>query len=59
MGFCLGGRLLAFLTAARVGVDTAVAYHGGDKEKYLDEAQSIDAPMLMHLAVRSPYWRPL
>jgi carboxymethylenebutenolidase len=48
MGFCLGG-LLTFLTAAREGVDAAVAYHGGDTESYLDEAPAITAPMLMHL----------
>jgi carboxymethylenebutenolidase len=49
MGFCLGG-LMAFLTAAREKVDAAVAYHGRDTEKYLDEAGEISAPMLMHLA---------
>ena len=48
MGFCLGG-LLAFLTAVRYGVDAAVAYHGGDTEKYLDEIDGFDEPMLMHL----------
>ena len=49
MGFCLGG-LMTFLTAAREKIDAAVAYHGGDTEKYLDEAHKITAPMLMHLA---------
>ncbi len=49
MGYCLGG-LMTFLTAARSKVDAAVAYHGGDTESYLDEAPSIAAPMLMHLA---------
>jgi carboxymethylenebutenolidase len=49
MGFCLGG-LMAFLTAARAKIDAAVAYHGGDTEKYLDEVGGITAPMLMHLA---------
>jgi carboxymethylenebutenolidase len=48
MGYCLGG-LMTFLTAARFGIDAAVAYHGGDTEKYLDEADRLDAPMLMHL----------
>jgi carboxymethylenebutenolidase len=37
MGFCLGG-LMAFLAAARAKIDAPVAYHGGDTEKYLDEA---------------------
>src|SRR6476620_5456773 len=49
MGFCLGG-LMTFLTAAREKIDAAVAYHGGETEKYLDEATKITAPMLMHLA---------
>ncbi len=49
MGFCLGA-LLVFLTSARGQVDAAVAYHGADTEKYLDEASGITAPFLMHLA---------
>jgi len=49
MGFCLGG-LMTLLTAAREKIDAAVAYHGGETEKYLDEADKITAPMLMHLA---------
>ena len=49
LGYCLGG-LMSFLTAARYGVDAAVAYHGGDTEKYLGEAGGLDAPLLMHLA---------
>jgi carboxymethylenebutenolidase len=49
MGFCLGG-LMAFLTAARETIDAAVEYHGGDTDKYLDEAANITAPLLMHLA---------
>jgi carboxymethylenebutenolidase len=49
MGFCLGG-LITFITAARYGVDAAVAYHGGDTEKYLGEAGGLNAALLMHLA---------
>jgi hypothetical protein len=49
MGYCLGG-LMTFLTAARYGVDAAVAYHRGDTEKYLGEVDRLDAPLLMHLA---------
>ena len=37
------------LIAARFGADAAVVYHGGDTEKYLDETNRIDAPLLMHL----------
>ena len=49
MGFCLGG-LMTFITAARYGADAAVAYHGGDTEKYLGEVNGLNAPLLMHLA---------
>jgi carboxymethylenebutenolidase len=49
LGFCLGG-LMTFLTAARYGVDAAVAYHGSDTEKYLGEIDGLQAPLLMHLA---------
>lgn len=49
MGYCLGG-LMTWLTAARHDVDAAVAYHGGDTEKYLDEAAGVTAPLIMHLA---------
>jgi len=49
MGYCLGA-LMVFLTAVRYGVDAAVAYHGGDTEKYLAEVDKLSAPLLMHLA---------
>jgi carboxymethylenebutenolidase len=49
LGYCLGG-LMTFLTAVRYGVDAAVAYHGGDTEKYLGEVDGLHAPLLMHLA---------
>lgn len=48
LGYCLGA-LMTFLTAVRYGIDAAVAYHGGDTEKYLDEVDGLDAPLLMHL----------
>ena len=47
-GYCLGA-LMAFITAARHDVAAAVAYHGGDTEKYLGEVSSLRAPLLMHL----------
>jgi carboxymethylenebutenolidase len=49
LGYCLGG-LMTYLTAVRYGVDAAVAYHGGDTQKYLGEVDGLRAPMLMHLA---------
>jgi carboxymethylenebutenolidase len=48
LGYCLGG-LMVFLTASRYEVDAAVAYHGGETEKYLGEVGGLDAPLLMHL----------
>jgi carboxymethylenebutenolidase len=48
MGYCIGG-LMTFLTTVRYGIDAAVAYHGGETEKFLDEAGGFRAPMLMHL----------
>ena len=47
-GYCLGA-LMAFIIAARYEVDAAVAYHGGDTEKYLGEVGGLRAPLLMHL----------
>ena len=49
LGYCLGA-LMVFLTAVREGVDAAVAYHGGDTEKYLGEVEGFHTPLLMHLA---------
>ena len=50
LGYCLGA-LMVFLTAVRYhGIDGAVAYHGGDTEKYLGEVGGLNAPLLMHLA---------
>src|SRR5271154_3317543 len=49
LGYCLGA-LMTFLTAVRYRVDAAVAYHGGDTEKYLGEVDGLHAPVLMHLA---------
>ncbi len=48
LGYCIGG-LMTFLTTVRFGADAAVAYHGGDTEKYLDEVGRLDSPLLMHL----------
>lgn len=49
LGYCLGG-LMTFLAAARHDVDAAVAFHGAETEKYVDDADGLTAPLLMHLA---------
>ena len=49
LGYCLGA-LMTFLTVVRYSADAAVAYHGGDTEKYLGEVNGLNTPLLMHLA---------
>lgn len=57
MGFCLGG-LIAYLVAARGGVDAAVAYHGGRTEEFLAEAGNMNSPLLMHLGTNDEFIPP-
>ena len=57
LGFCLGGRL-AYLAAARAGVDCAVGYYGVTIEKYLNEAAKIKVPMVLHFASEDKYAPP-
>ena len=54
VGYCLGG-LLAFLTAARVGPDAAVAYYPGNADKHVREADRIASPLIVHLAEKDEY----
>ncbi|WP_310469273.1 dienelactone hydrolase family protein [Sphingomonas sp.] len=49
LGYCLGG-LMTFIAAQRCRIDAAVAFHGAETEKYLDGADALKAPLLMHLA---------
>lgn len=46
---------MAYLTAARQPVDAAVAFHGGDTDRYLNEAGGLSAPLLIHLAEEDEY----
>jgi carboxymethylenebutenolidase len=57
LGFCLGGRL-AYLAAARSGVDCAVGYYGVTIEKYLNEAPKIKVPMVLHFASEDKFAPP-
>lgn len=54
VGFCLGGRL-AYLAAARAGVDCAVGYYGVTIDRYLDEANRIGVPLLLHFAMEDAF----
>ena len=49
VGYCLGGKL-AYLMAARSGVDCAVGYYGVGIEAAIDEAATIGNPLLLHIA---------
>ncbi|HJS13779.1 MAG TPA: dienelactone hydrolase family protein [Rheinheimera sp.] len=49
MGYCLGG-LMTYLVSARFAVDASIAYYPGSAEHYLEEADSVANPMLVHLA---------
>ncbi|MHC8343725.1 dienelactone hydrolase family protein [Pseudomonas sp. RT6P73] len=47
IGYCFGG-LLSYLTATNGLVEVAVAYYGGGIQNYLDRADEIEVPLLMH-----------
>jgi carboxymethylenebutenolidase len=57
LGFCLGGRL-AYLAAARSGVDCAVGYYGVTIDQYLGEADKIKVPLVLHFAADDKYAPP-
>lgn len=57
LGFCLGGKL-AYLAAARAGVDCAVGYYGVGIEGSLDEKDKIRCPMILHFAAEDKYVTP-
>ncbi len=56
-GYCLGG-LLAYLTATRGDADCNVSYYGVGIEDYLDEADRIGKPLMLHIAEDDPYTPP-
>jgi carboxymethylenebutenolidase len=57
MGFCLGGKF-AYLAATRTNVRAAVSYYGVEIDAYLDEAASLQCPLLMHFASDDPHVPP-
>ena len=44
------GAFAAYIARPKTSPAPAVAYHGGDTEKYLGEVDGLNAPLLMHLA---------
>lgn len=57
VGYCLGGKL-AYLMAARSGVDCAVGYYGVGIENDLDLVAEIKVPIALHLAAADGYCPP-
>ncbi|HKF28938.1 MAG TPA: dienelactone hydrolase family protein [Candidatus Binataceae bacterium] len=57
IGFSTGG-LLAYLAAARLPVDAAVAYHGVGIDKHLGEAKSIRCPIALHFGSEDEFVSP-
>ena len=49
IGFCMGG-LLAFVSAARAGVESSVIYYGSRLDNYLELVHDITCPLLFHFA---------
>jgi carboxymethylenebutenolidase len=56
-GFCLGGKL-TYLCAARHAIDAAVSYYGVKIDAYLNEADSIACPLLLHFAEKDSHVPP-
>jgi carboxymethylenebutenolidase len=54
LGFCLGGKL-AYLAAAKAGIDVAVSYYGVGIEKALELAPEISCPLVFHFAERDEH----
>jgi carboxymethylenebutenolidase len=47
IGFCMGGRI-AFLAAARAGIDAAIGLYALGIAKHLDEVRSMAVPLQLH-----------
>ncbi len=48
-GFCMGGNC-AYLAAARLKIDAAAGYYGTHIHTYLEEADKISCPLVLHIA---------
>ncbi len=49
VGFCLGGKLV-YLAIARRLADCGVGYYAVQLDQFLDEAKSVDRPLMLHFA---------
>lgn len=57
MGFCLGGKF-TYLSSVRHAIQAAVSYYGVKIDQYLDEADGLNCPLLMHFAENDPHVPP-
>ena len=56
-GFCLGGKL-AYLCGTRLGIDAVVGYYGVKIDSYLDEANKLACPTVLHFAENDTHVPP-
>ena len=54
VGYCLGG-LLTYLSATRTDGDAFAAYYGGGMNEYMNEADNITKPLIVHLAGKDEF----
>ena len=54
LGFCAGGRM-AFVAAARAGVDAAVSFYGMGIAKHADEFAAVRCPVHLHYGLKDPH----
>ena len=54
LGFCAGGRM-AFLAAARAGVDGAVSLYGLGIARHVDEFGAVRCPVQLHYGLQDPH----
>lgn len=57
IGYCLGG-LLAYLFSSDSSIDAAVSYYGVNIVAGLEKAETIDSPLLMHMAEKDEFVPP-
>jgi carboxymethylenebutenolidase len=54
VGYCMGGYL-SYLLAANAAVDAAVCYYGGGIAQDLDDAKTINCPVMMHFGEKDAH----
>jgi carboxymethylenebutenolidase len=54
VGYCLGGNM-AYRLATQDLVDCAVSYYGGGIDQYLDAAQNLHCPLIMHFGEKDSH----